>query len=61
MKRFLAFWGTSYVNGPAESTVGFAYFSPDLGYSTDERERIAALAIDETVELDPGHTVTRIK
>lgn len=24
MKRFLAFWGTSYVNGPTESTVDFA-------------------------------------
>jgi len=60
-KKYRAKWGKSYVK-PEKKKVKFSFFSEGLGYTNEDRQRIAKLAVGQVIHLDAGdHSVKRIK
>lgn len=60
-KRFKAEWGNDYFK-PGKQEVGSDFFTDEVGYSSDDRAEIDALAVGQEWQSSDGsnHTVTRL-
>lgn len=60
-KRFKAVWGNDFWR-EEEREVGSNFFSKDVGYSSEDKAAIDALAVGQEWQSPAGtnHTVTRI-
>ncbi len=61
MAKFFASWSSKYYTTGKTATRSLVWFSEKNGYDKTDIATIKKLKVGDSVEIDKGHTIVRIK